>query len=144
MRAAMARPSRKLRERRQMFKLIWLIREVNRLRRRCEALEGKLDHERERNREHEDQILSRFITLHGVVGVEAREASEPKTHPMRPAPHKQPNMETALKNLNPYQKSKLELYEEEGLALGMEIGQIHHDFYREEILGIPRVEEVAQ
>ena len=56
-----------------MFKLIWLIRDRNYWKQRAEALEAKLDHERDRNREHEDQILSRFVTLHGVVGVEARQ-----------------------------------------------------------------------
>ncbi len=124
-----------------MFKLIWLIRDRNYWKRRAESLEAKLDQERAANRAHEDEILSRFVSLHGVVGVEAR---QPTSHPMQPAPHKQPNMETALRNLNEYQKSKLALYEEEGMALGMDLGQIHHDFYREEILGIPRVEEVAQ
>lgn len=123
-----------------MFKLIWLMREVNRLRRRCELLETKLDHERERNRAHEDEILSRFVSLHGVVGIEARQPEAPK----KPQPHQPVNMEESLRNLNEYQRSMLTLYEEEGLARGMQIGQIHRDFYQEHILGNPRIEMVPQ
>lgn len=124
-----------------MFKLIWLIRDRNYWKRRAEALEVKLDHERERNREHEDQILSRFVTLHGVVGVEAR---QPETPMKKPEPHKPVNMEAALHNLNEYQRAMLTLYEEEGAAKGYDRGRIHQDFYQEHILGNPRIEMVPQ
>ena len=124
-----------------MFKLIWLIRDRSYWKRRAEALEAKLDHERERNREHEDQILSRFITLHGLVGVEAR---QPDTPVQKPEPYQPRDMEAALRNLNEYQRSMLTLYEEEGLARGMQIGQIHQDFYQEHILGNSRIEMVPQ
>jgi hypothetical protein len=124
-----------------MFKLIWLIRERTYWKKRAEGLEAKLDHERERNREHEDQILSRFVTLHGVVGVEAR---QPESQTNKVAPHQPPDMESAIKNLSPFHKAMLEMYEEEGAAHGIEMGRIHQDFYQEHILGNPRVEEVAQ
>lgn len=124
-----------------MFKLIWLILEVNRLRRRCESLEEKLDRERERNREHEDQILSRFVTLHGVVGVEARQPEQPIK---KPTPHQPVDMESAIKNLSPYQRSMLAMYEEEGQALGLDLNRIHSDFYQEHILGMQRITEVPQ
>lgn len=124
-----------------MFKLIWLIRERSYWKRRAEALEVKLDHERERNREHEDQILSRFVTLHGVVGVEAR---QPEAPIKKSAPHQPLDMERSLKNLNEYQRAMLSLYEEEGLARGLEIGRIHQDFYQEHVLGNSRIETVPQ
>lgn len=124
-----------------MFKLIWLIRERSYWKRRAEALEAKLDRERERNREHEDQILSRFVTLHGVVGVEAR---QPEAPIKKLVPHQPQDMESALSNLNEYQRAMLQLYEEEGAAKGFDIGRIHQDFYQEHVLGNSRVEMVPQ
>lgn len=123
-----------------MFKLIWLIRDRTYWKQRAEALEEKLDLERAANRAHEDEILSRFVSLHGVVGVEARQPEPVK----KSVPHQPEDMESALTNLNEYQRAMLTLYEEEGAAKGYDAGRIHQDFYQEHILGRQRIVEVPQ
>jgi len=124
-----------------MFKLIWLIRDRNYWKQRSESLEAKLDTERAANRAHEDQILSRFVSLHGVVGVEAR---EPEKSAPKQTPHTPDDFEQVIKGLNGYDRAMLEMYEEEGLARGIALGQIHKDFYQEHVLGRQRIEEVPQ
>lgn len=123
-----------------MFKLIWLIRENIHLKRRAELLEAKLDAERDRNRAHEDELISRIVTLAGTVGVEARQPEMPK----KPSPLPSQDMATVMKDLSPYQRGLLQLYEEEGIARGYSIQQIHNDFYQEHVLGQQRMVEVPQ
>lgn len=124
-----------------MFKLIWLIRDRNFWKQRCERLEEKFDREREANRAHEDEILSRFVTLHGTVGVEAREPEAVKQ--ARAKAFEPPDMETAFKNLNGDQKATLEMYEQDGLEQGLTLREIHNEYFQREILGRQQIEEVA-
>ena len=126
-----------------MFKLIWLIRDRNYWKRRSELHEAKLDRERQVNRAHEDEILSRLVSLHGLVGVPAR---EPEKKIAAPVPHVLVNFEQALKreNLSEYDRAMLDIYEEAGAAKGIDVGRIHQDFYEEHILGRQRIEEVPQ
>jgi hypothetical protein len=124
-----------------MFKLIWLIRDRSYWKARAESLEAKLDAERAANRAHEDEILSRFVTYAGVIGVEARQPEKQIAKPKPPAPV---DVESTFKNLSEYDRAILQMYEDEGSARGFDIGKIRQDFYQEHILGRQRIEEVPQ
>ena len=116
-----------------MLKLIWLIRDRNEWKRRAASLEAKLEAERSRQDRFAREVVSRFATISGAMGI-APEAKPRKEIPASPEPATPQSIGDFIRNLPNDMADTLETYFEDARANGINENQAFSDFFNREYL----------
>lgn len=102
----------------------YLLAERRGLRRQVAQLAAKLEAERERNRQREDDLTSRWLTANGQYGIPSRQASSPAPSMRKPA-----SVENAP--LSALEEARLEAYIREAQRVGKTKADAEQLFYEQ-------------
>lgn len=100
----------------------YLLAERRGLRRRVVELEAKLEAERERNRQREDDITSRWLTANGAYGIPSRQPTAARAKNTLKA-DSQPALLTAL------EEARLDAWRKAAVAVGRDEVEAEQMFY---------------
>ena len=97
----------------------YLLTERRGLRHRVVELAAKLEAEASRNRQREDELVSRLLTNAGTYGLQARKPSQSEPKPV----------DKTLAPLTSIEEARLEAWLTSGRAMGKTDLEIEQDFY---------------